>query len=428
MIKSTFFLSFPFLIVSPAVVRAKAGLRGPDDKNNNAGAITCDRVGQGTSFHLQGAKDCDFLAMDPLFYSLLTNNSSIELLMEDDQPIFHEGPVFFDDELEHALYFTSNRLGDTSLGATWGSTAPPQLEQYIDMYRLDLDTSELSVVANEDGNAPILMANGMTRTADGRNLLSLSQGLGSVGGGVYEIDRVTKEAVPVVDNYFGAEFNSLNDIVTTSDGIVFLTDPAYGYEQGFRAGNPQLGSNVYRYDTATKELAALVTSGLQRPNGVALVDDRANGNGCTLFLTDTGFESSAQAPRGFDGWGDSALHFLRDEVGCFEPTGSPFGSRPTPMIPAVLGIQDGIKVHEQSKLLLYCDGAGVWVWSIELHKPLGIIRLPEGTGPQGTGCTQLELGRSHPYDDDDSDDSDGLLTDLYILAETKLYTVQLKLA
>jgi gluconolactonase len=225
----------------------------------------CNLTEQGTDFDLKELTDCDFVALDPLFFSLLEGtSSSIELLLENDLPIFHEGPVLFDD----ALYFTSNRLGNTSSpGPTWGSTAPAQLDQFIHIYRLDLATNELSVVSP---SPDIVMANGMTKTAgDGKNILVLSQGFNDTGGVIYELDPTTLQATPLVSTFYGTEFNALNDIKVTNDGIIFFTDPVYGFEQGFRTGNPLLGSNVYRYDTKTKTTTLLITGGLQRPNGLS---------------------------------------------------------------------------------------------------------------------------------------------------------------
>ena len=147
-----------------------------------------------------------------------------------------------------------------------------------------------------------------------------------------------------------------------------------------------LGSNVYRYDTSSKELTP-VTTAFVRPNGVALFDDRKNGNGCTLFLSDTGFETAPfryediQSPRGLDGFGDSTLYTVNDKGdGCFLAKDGPWPHQP--LTPATKGIQDGMEVHHSAELLLYCDGHGLWVWSIPLWKQIGLVAF-EG------GCTQL---------------------------------------
>jgi gluconolactonase len=122
------------------------------------------------------------------------------------------------------------------------------------MYRLDLDTQQLEII---NSNPKMLMANGADKRPERKNILSLTQGFNATGGGVYQLDRETLKSTPIVETYFGVPFNSLNDIASTTDGILFFSDPVYGFEQGFRVGEPQLGSKVYRYDMATKELTII---------------------------------------------------------------------------------------------------------------------------------------------------------------------------
>jgi sugar lactone lactonase YvrE len=361
--------------------------------------LVCDRVADGTTFHLKAAENanCEFIALDESFFSLVSPDTTIDLLMTSDERIFHEGPVFFQEDQE--LYFTTDRLGNTSLGETWGKTAPTQLDQYINIHKLNLATNNLTIF---ETNPPLLMANGMTKSADGTSILALSQGFNATGGGVYMLDRQSGNSTPVLGSVYGVEFNSLNDIKATQDGIIFVSDPAYGFEQGFRAGFPALGSNIYRFDTTTKRLDLLVTS-LQRPNGIALQDDRKNGNGCTLFLTDTGFGAGDQQPRGFLAWSDNGLYALKDNGNnCFDVLDGPFTLQP--LASGVSGSQDGIMVHQETKLLMYCDGEGVWVWDIPTLSPIGIIHRP---------CTQLISG-----------EGDGL-NPLYIFAETELFQTEL---
>ena len=169
-----------------------------------------------------------------------------------------------------------------------------------------------------------------------------------------------------------------------------------------------LGSNVYRYDTTTKRVSPITTS-LARPNGVALFDDRKNGNGCTLFLSDSGFSTAPfgaenmQLPRGLNGFGDSALYTMRDNGnGCFSPMDGPWILQP--LVPSVSGIQDGMEVHHSSKLLFYCDGEGLWIWSIPLYQHVGLVKF-EG------GCTQVAFSQESG------------VQDVFVLTEYELYEV-----
>lgn len=196
-------------------------------------ANTCDVIDQGTTFNPASnqGEDCDIFVLDDSFYAMLSgrgdDKAGIRRRYQETEKYFHEGPVLFND----ALYFTSNRLGTDGENTkiTWGQTSPTQLNQFVHVLKFDLETDELSIL---DTRPSIEMANGMTKTADGQNILVLSQGFNSTGGGVFRLNRETLEVDPILTSYFGKQFNSPNDIEITSDGIMFFSDPPYGFEQG----------------------------------------------------------------------------------------------------------------------------------------------------------------------------------------------------
>ena len=156
----------------------------------------------------------------------------------------------------------------------------------------------------------------------------------------------------------------------------------------------------------------LVTTSLVRPNGVALFDDRKNGNGCTLFLSDTGFETAlfknkdVHPARGLDGFGDSTLYKITCKGdGCFSAKDGPWTLQP--LIPATKGIQDGMEVHKSAELLFYCDGSGLWVWSIPLHKVIGLVAFDGG-------CTQVMFSQKLG------------INNVFVLKEKELFEIPLK--
>ena len=71
---------------------------------------------------------------------------------------------------------------------------------------------------------------------------------------------------PLVTNFHGREFNSVNDAVVAKDGSIWFTDPCYGYEQDFRQ-KPKLPCQVYRFDPGTG-VVRVVADGFGRPNGI----------------------------------------------------------------------------------------------------------------------------------------------------------------
>lgn len=60
----------------------------------------------------------------------------------------------------------------------------------------------------------------------------MANGINTTGGAIYGLNRKTLQAKPILNSFFGRELNSPNDIETTSDGIIFYSDPPYGVEQG----------------------------------------------------------------------------------------------------------------------------------------------------------------------------------------------------
>ena len=78
----------------------------------------------------------------------------------------------------------------------------------------------------------------------------------------------------IADRFDGKPLNSPNDVVVTSDGAIWFTDPPFGvlgFYEGERA-EPELPTNIYRVDGRTGQVA--VASGeINRPNGLAFSPD-----------------------------------------------------------------------------------------------------------------------------------------------------------
>jgi gluconolactonase len=95
----------------------------------------------------------------------------------------------------------------------------------------------------------------------------------------------------VVNNFFGRQFSSLNDVaVNPRNGDVYFTDTLYGYLQNFRP-TPGLRNQVYRYTGSTGALT-VVADDFTLPNGVTFSPD-----GKKAYVTDTGINKGF---RGFN--------------------------------------------------------------------------------------------------------------------------------
>ncbi|MEQ8653662.1 MAG: SMP-30/gluconolactonase/LRE family protein [Kiloniellales bacterium] len=125
---------------------------------------------------------------------------------------------------------------------------------------------------------PSNYANGHTRDRQGR-LISCEHGS----------RRVTRtewdgSITVLAERYQGKRLNSPNDVVVTSDGAIWFTDPHYGimtdYE-GYKA-EEELPCNVYRIDPSSGAMQAVLTD-FACPNGLAFSPDES-----LLYVADTG--------------------------------------------------------------------------------------------------------------------------------------------
>jgi gluconolactonase len=126
---------------------------------------------------------------------------------------------------------------------------------------------------------PAGYTNGNTVDRQGR-LVSAQHGLRSVTRTEFDGTVTT-----LADRFDGKRFNSPNDVVVSSDGAVWFTDPPYGIESDYEGhkSDPEIGGNhVYRIDPVTAKVT-VVAGDFDRPNGLAFSPDESK-----LYITDTG--------------------------------------------------------------------------------------------------------------------------------------------
>ena len=138
-------------------------------------------------------------------------------------------------------------------------------------------TVNYTPITSIGGDSPIQMMNGATPYNG--NILLMSQGRNSIPPTMALLNPSPPYNYTVIlDNYFGRQFNSLNDVkVHPTSGAFFFCDPAYGWYQAFRP-TPAIPNQVYRYDPATGSLR-VVADQLNKPNGLAFSAD-----GSTAFM------------------------------------------------------------------------------------------------------------------------------------------------
>src|SRR5215468_8583389 len=116
----------------------------------------------------------------------------------------------------------------------------------------DIPNNRMMRWLEEDGHVSVFRAhsnysNGNTRDLEGR-LLTCE----------HDARRVTRtehdgRITVVMDSFNGKKLNAPNDIVVTSDGAIWFTDPGYGIDGEYEGHTDkfELATNVYRFDPKT---------------------------------------------------------------------------------------------------------------------------------------------------------------------------------
>lgn len=227
---------------------------------------------------------------------------------------------------------------------------------------------------------PSQFANGGTRDRQGR-LVSCLHGARSVARTEHD-GRVTV----LCDRFDGRRLNSPNDVVVSSDGAIWFTDPHYGimldYE-GERA-EQELPCRVYRIDGATGAVS-VVSDSFGGPNGLCFSPDERR-----LYVAETGAMHDPLARRGIHSF--DVLDLASGRVGHERPLYAP-----------ALGAADGFRCDEDGNLWTSA-GDGVHCVSPE-GELLGRLAVPETV-------SNVVFGGRH-------------LSRLFICASTSVYAIHL---
>jgi gluconolactonase len=185
---------------------------------------------------------------------------------------------------------------------------------------------------------------------------------------VARLDPATKRKTTLAATYEGKRFNSPNDLVQRSDGVVFFTDPPYGLKGLDDSPAKELKFNgVYRIDTDGS--VHLLDDGLSFPNGIALSPDER-----TLYVSNSDPTRPVWMAYSLDARGDVA------DKRVFADASDLIGE-------GVQGLPDGMAVTGDGRLFASAPG-GVLVFDPD-GKRLGRIE----TGIAISNCAFGDDGR-----------------------------------
>ncbi|KAL1702074.1 hypothetical protein EV121DRAFT_282138 [Schizophyllum commune] len=276
---------------------------------------------------------------DKTFAHMLGKNARITEVARNDSFAFaHEAPIW--DPKTEDVYFASNAGGALGMSGLHANNR---------VGKISLKGLGREVLNGTTINLPVTytvqMTNGGTGPYYGK-LLFINSGRGHRPSSL----TLTDPAPPyntfvLLNNFYGRQFNSLNDVKIHPSGKIFFTDTIY--LQDFRP-DPTLPSQVYRLDPATGAVRA-VADGFHKCNGLAFSRD-----GKTAYVTDTG------PANGFR----ETVHTAPSAIYAFDvdPKTHAFTNRRLfAFVDAA--IPDGIQVDKVGNVYSACgDGVHVWDW------------------------------------------------------------------
>ncbi|KAG2143164.1 calcium-dependent phosphotriesterase [Suillus cothurnatus] len=257
----------------------------------------------------------------------------------------HEAPIYVSDL--NLVFFAS--IGGGALGYSgWYNNSVVSM---INMTEVDMalasTTGDVNIqVQTLNLSDNVQMVNGGTGPYKG-DLLFVTSGRALLPPSIVRVNPSPPyNDTVILDNFLGRQFNSLNDIkILPGTDIMFFTDPAYGWLNGFRP-EPMLPSQVYRFDPSTGQVR-VVADQFVHPNGIAFAP-----SGKTAFITDTGVYG------GFLGNNQTfpATIYQFD----VDPTTQSFMNRRV-FTYADSGAPDGIQLDTKGNVYSGCgDGINVW--------------------------------------------------------------------
>ncbi|KAM7211417.1 Gluconolactonase [Rhypophila decipiens] len=234
------------------------------------------------NFTSAGLLEKPFHVYDDEFLTILGTNPTFTILAQTPKdPIFHEAVVWY--KAKDEVFFVQN-AGNPDAGTGLNKSAA--------VYKVSLKEADAvkntrnavgEVTVTRVVHAPeIPNPNGATQYKS--QILFAAEGQGpNIAPGLFIMNPIEPYNVTVLlNNFFGRQFNSLNDITIHPKNLdIYFTDPTYGESNNFRPA-PGLINQVYRFNDRTG-LVSVAADGFVMPNGIAFSLD-----GKYAYVTDTG--------------------------------------------------------------------------------------------------------------------------------------------
>ncbi|KAG6359995.1 hypothetical protein INS49_011051 [Diaporthe citri] len=293
-----------------------------------------------------------FHVYDDEFRSIIGSEPTLSLIAETaTDPLFHEAVVWFEPTDE--VFFVQN-AGAKAAGTGLNKSAIIQkiaLSQ-ADAVKGQANATGQVTVEVVPSNPQVVNPNGATNYKG--QILYMAEGAGAenTSNAVVMNPREPYNTTVVLNNYFGRQFSSLNDVaVHPVNKEVYFTDTLYGFLQDFRPA-PGIRNQVYRWNDQTGAVT-IVADGFVLPNGVTFSPD-----GKFAYVADTGINKGFYGVNFSDPASIYRFDVLEDgtwdnrKTFAFVDSGAPDGVHTDTNGNVYAGCGDGIQVWNPSGKLL----------------------------------------------------------------------------
>ncbi|KAH0838809.1 hypothetical protein J3R83DRAFT_7210 [Lanmaoa asiatica] len=286
---------------------------------------------------------------DTSFLDITGPDATIRLVASNPGYAFaHEAPIY--EPNLNVVFFSSNDGGPLGYNGWYNNSVVSMLNMTEVDNALVATTGGVNIqIQTLNLSDAVQMVNGGTGPYKG-NLLFVTSGRALLPPSVVLVNPSPPfNTTVLLDNFYGRQFNSLNDIkLLPGTDIMFFTDPSYGWLNGFRP-EPMLPSQAYRFDPSTGQVRVVADQFVDL-NGIAFTPD-----GRTAFVTDTGLAG------GFMGNNQTypATIYQYD----VDPVTQSFENRRV-FAYSDSGIPDGIQLDTNGNVYSGC-GDGTHVWNSE---------------------------------------------------------------
>ncbi|TFK32978.1 hypothetical protein BDQ12DRAFT_700975 [Crucibulum laeve] len=289
-----------------------------------------------------------FQIFDQSFLSIIGPSPFIrEIASNNTFPFAYEAPIF--NSKTNEVFFSSSismKDVDAALAVNSTSTINVPVTEVCLIFNLMVVTATHAFILQLDLPETVQMTNGGTGPFKG-SLLFVTNGRGPRPASVVLVNPLSpNNATVLLDNFFGRQFNSLDDVKVHPSGNIFFTDLTIASIDHIRPP-PLIPPQVYRLDPNARTVRVVAT-GFMEPNGIAFSPD-----GETAYISDTGSLAATVDQT------KTATIFAFD----VDKKTQAFKNRSV-FAYTDAGIPDGIHVDTKGNVYAGC-GDGVQVWNDE---------------------------------------------------------------